>query len=472
MPDTLNWPTAQTSSTNAQASAGRSRRSPAVRRANVAALLVAAAGLWLAGGCASVGRRTNAGWSVDALVSSAQTLAQTTRAEAAEPSAVRKPQPLVESTADDGPSLLPERTQSQSAGSEPLRLPRARRVLAVRAQQPDGDASPSRPGRAHCDGYWPSEPPAAEDASPTPASGVDAAGPWPSTLANQTSGGQSSGRETSGRESGSPRRRAEPPHRRGAAAFVVTDPSWLEGAPPPLQTGPPGRWEQVGVDLRGLLPSLGRDVQDAVNWKNAALLSAAAAVAVAVHQDWDGKVRQYTARHPDRWEEGSKTLGRLGQAEVQLPLLFGTYAYSVWSRNDQLHELALTAINAYGLTTTATVLLKAAVNTKRPSQDWNGGQFGFPSYHTSSSFAFAAVLDEYYGPKVGLPAFALAGLIGWSRIDERDHDLSDVLFGAALGYVIGKSVAKSHLGQTGCVRVVPFSDPDNHAAGLSVTTRF
>ena len=69
------------------------------------------------------------------------------------------------------------------------------------------------------------------------------------------------------------------------------------------------------------------------------------------------------------------------------------------------------------------------------------------------------MLDEYYGLQAGLPAYALAGLIGWSRLDERDHDLSDVVFGAALGFVIGKSVARDHLYGDSRVRLLPYVHP-------------
>ena len=97
---------------------------------------------------------------------------------------------------------------------------------------------------------------------------------------------------------------------------------------------------------------------------------------------------------------------------------------------------------------------------------------GFPSYHTSSSFTFAAVLNEYYGPTVGLPAYGLAGLIGWSRIDERDHDLSDVIFGATLGYVIGKSVARRRYNRDCGIRLLPYIYTPDEAVGVSVEARF
>ncbi len=208
------------------------------------------------------------------------------------------------------------------------------------------------------------------------------------------------------------------------------------------------------------------DARAAANWNNALILAMAAGGAIVVRQDLDGKVRVNTARHPNRWGEASKTLGKFGEVTIQAPALAALYGYSLWTQNPELHGLTDTLFSSFSLAGMTTVLLKAAVNSDRPDNSLNGGQFGFPSYHTASTFSIAAVLDEYYGPRVGLPAYTFAGLIGWSRIDERDHDLSDVLFGAALGYVIGKSVAGHHLCGDGRVRLLPYVHPSDGSTGL------
>ena len=44
------------------------------------------------------------------------------------------------------------------------------------------------------------------------------------------------------------------------------------------------------------------------------------------------------------------------------------------------------------------------------------------------------------GRSAALPTPRRAGLIGWAGIDQQQHRVSDVVFGAALGYVIGKSI--------------------------------
>ena len=81
--------------------------------------------------------------------------------------------------------------------------------------------------------------------------------------------------------------------------------------------------------------------------------------------------------------------------------------------------------------------LKLTVGRERPDGSSNQS---FPSGHTSGSFATATVLQRRFGWKVGAPAYALAGLVGASRLSENRHHLSDVVFGAAVGIAAGLSV--------------------------------
>lgn len=82
------------------------------------------------------------------------------------------------------------------------------------------------------------------------------------------------------------------------------------------------------------------------------------------------------------------------------------------------------------LTTTAvTYGLKAAVDDEGP----NGHGHAFPSGHTSIAFSGAAFIQRRYGWQWGVPAYAAASFVGWSRVDSDDHDLADVAAGAAIG---------------------------------------
>ena len=69
------------------------------------------------------------------------------------------------------------------------------------------------------------------------------------------------------------------------------------------------------------------------------------------------------------------------------------------------------------------------------------GEFSFPSGHTSSSFAAAAVFYRHLPKKLGVPAVILAALIGLSRLYVGVHYPTDVLAGALMG------IALSYLAQ-------------------------
>jgi membrane-associated phospholipid phosphatase len=226
-------------------------------------------------------------------------------------------------------------------------------------------------------------------------------------------------------------------------------------------------------DAKDCWLTLWEDTRGVVNWNNALIFGVAAGGVIAMREgDADREVREWVNKHPERWGEGTHVLGIIGEVQWQAPALVGLYTYSLWSQDEELHDVSGSLLSAFTITSVTTTVIKFVANTDRPSTDWNDGHYGFPSYHTSSSFAIAAVLDEYYGSAAGLPAYALAGLIGFSRIDEQDHDLSDVFFGSVLGFVIGKSVAGRHLCGDSRVQLLPYFHPTDGSSGVMFETRF
>ena len=119
---------------------------------------------------------------------------------------------------------------------------------------------------------------------------------------------------------------------------------------------------------------------------------------------------------------------------------------AVLAKNDRegFWQLAKSASANLG----ATYLLKYAINKQRPEGALDGK--AFPSGHTSFAFQGASFLQRRYGWKYGIPAYALAAYVGWSRIEgigER-HDGWDVLGGALVGigstYLFTTPYAKEH----------------------------
>jgi len=89
-------------------------------------------------------------------------------------------------------------------------------------------------------------------------------------------------------------------------------------------------------------------------------------------------------------------------------------------------------VKGFALNQAVTIGLKYATDKDRPLDN---GDRAFPSGHTSTTFQSAAFIQNRYGWKYGIPAFALAGITGYSRISAQKHDGWDVLTGAAVGIV-------------------------------------
>lgn len=210
------------------------------------------------------------------------------------------------------------------------------------------------------------------------------------------------------------------------------------------------------------------DVESLCTRENALLLLAAGGVSYALHETVDNNVADYTARHPNRWGKVQDLFGGIGNPPHQLAAISGLYACSLLRDDVEAHELSKSLFNAVAITEMGATLLKFAANTRRP----NGDPYGWPSGHTSASFAFASVLDAYYGHLVGLPAYTVAGLVAWERIDDREHDLSDVIFGAALGYVIGRTVSNEHQSRVCGMQLEPYTDSATGSTGIVLERRF
>lgn len=91
-------------------------------------------------------------------------------------------------------------------------------------------------------------------------------------------------------------------------------------------------------------------------------------------------------------------------------------------------------LKGFALNQGVTLLMKTTLNKPRP---FDNGDNAFPSGHTSTTFQSAAFIQRRYGWKYGIPAYALAGFTGYSRINATKHDAWDVLAGAIVG--IGSS---------------------------------
>ena len=84
--------------------------------------------------------------------------------------------------------------------------------------------------------------------------------------------------------------------------------------------------------------------------------------------------------------------------------------------------------------------MKEIIGRKRPLDDVVGNP-AFPSGHTAYAFAGATLLGARY-PKLRIPLYIGAGLVGVTRIYLGRHYASDVIAGAAVGTITGALVSR------------------------------
>lgn len=108
--------------------------------------------------------------------------------------------------------------------------------------------------------------------------------------------------------------------------------------------------------------------------------------------------------------------------------------------------------------------LKRIIPSERPD---GSDSRSFPSGHATTAFAAAATLDNRYGWKVGIPAFAVATFVGASRVAARKHRWYDVVAGAAIGTGSGLLITSK---RNSSVRLLPFGD--SKGGGVAFAMRF
>ena len=119
-------------------------------------------------------------------------------------------------------------------------------------------------------------------------------------------------------------------------------------------------------------------------------------------------------------------------------------------------EAALLVAQSFALSAGLTQGLKFAFRRERPddsrddqysffSSDASKTNSAFPSGHATNAFSMAAVLTNVYDPVapwLGYVLYPIATMASLARVNNERHWASDVFFGGALGYFIGRMVVR------------------------------
>ncbi len=191
--------------------------------------------------------------------------------------------------------------------------------------------------------------------------------------------------------------------------------------------------------VASLFTTLPADFAHLFTPSNAIILGIGGAGSGAIHPKDDSIAERVHAESGARkrfFEAGAM----IGDGAEQGAFALGMYIIGRASHSARVGALGADLVDAQIVNGVLTQGLKYAVKRTRP----NGSSHSFPSGHTSATFATAAVIQEHYGWKVAAPFYALGGYVSVSRMVDRQHFPSDVIFGAALGIVSARAASVGH----------------------------
>lgn len=186
--------------------------------------------------------------------------------------------------------------------------------------------------------------------------------------------------------------------------------------------------------VSSLITGLRDDFRNTATTDNAVIMLAASASASLIHP-YDARISQALTSSP-----GAATFFAAGQIVGGFAVQFGgawaAYGIGRAIAHERTAVVGADLVRAQLVNSVFTQGLKLTINRARP----DGDPWSFPSGHSSGTFANAAVLHRHFGWKVGAPAYAVATYVAASRIQERRHFASDVIFGAGVGLISGRAV--------------------------------
>lgn len=188
----------------------------------------------------------------------------------------------------------------------------------------------------------------------------------------------------------------------------------------------------------------------------------------------DQNVADYYERH--RHTQVNDVMQGVG--DVLSPLALAGYSAALWGAGQLVpnDELGRTGFKMGEAVVYASVIaggIKVVVGRARPftgadandfsGWSWHDDHQSFPSAHATAAFAAARVLSPQLTPMQRVGAYSAASLVAYSRIYQSDHWLSDVVFGAGLGYSVGSVLANDAEKEQAGWWVIPT------ASGVTVT---
>lgn len=188
-------------------------------------------------------------------------------------------------------------------------------------------------------------------------------------------------------------------------------------------------------------------------WLHTGLAVGYAGTAYLIYKTEDSRFREESQEmHTPFLDRVAGGVSPLGESRNAWMALGATTGLAYLTRNTRLQKTVFVWAGTLLVNSTVTDKLKHSFQRYRPNTgaafntfDGHAGpgtNHSLPSAHTSNAFATATVFATLYKDKKWVPplAYGLAAMVGASRVYNNAHWASDVMAGAAVGFLSAKAM--------------------------------
>ena len=196
--------------------------------------------------------------------------------------------------------------------------------------------------------------------------------------------------------------------------------------------GAPATPRHTGI--KAMLRGMFGDVKRLPSKENLYWAAAGGGLALAFHP-LDAKVNEQISGNAvaDNIFQPGRILGGV----VPIVGSAGVYAFGRLKDQPKVSHLGMDLLRSQAVAQLITQTMKYSVRRERPDETTRNS---FPSGHAATTFAVATVLERHLSWRYSVPAYAFASYVAASRLPIGRHWLSDVIFGAAVGIISGRTV--------------------------------
>ena len=252
----------------------------------------------------------------------------------------------------------------------------------------------------------------------------------------------------------------------GRPARPVVDPQVV--GPDPSQTQQPEEDKKpptpTHTGIHALFYGLLEDVKHLPSKPNLYIAAIGGGLAAGVHPvdtTLNARLLSHDTLATDIWKPGHI----VGNDFVQTGFALATFAYGRFKDAPKVSHFGMDLLRAQIIAGALTEGLKYAVGRERPN---HMGDPSFPSGHAAITFATATVIERHLGWKMAGLGYAIAAYVATSRLHDNVHYASDVVFGAAIGTISGRTVTQHGRNEW---TLVPVRTPGGVALMLTRTAR-